>query len=156
MPQSISVVDETNSYQMLKWTQKIMWFHILLARNKIFPFLHWYQSPAMSNQSMQSWTSYWKLWNCEIASTGHWKFKAMPDNVLENCCLKAWFNLTLTSTFSSTQNMVFTWLGNQIILYTNKRKCVQLTSLYIAMWISKNDSLPTVLYIISDTWLTLQ
>ena len=32
-------MDEANSYQLWEHIQKIMWFHILLARNKIFPSL---------------------------------------------------------------------------------------------------------------------
>ena len=42
---------------------------------------------------VQLWCSY----------SGHCKFIVTSDNVLANCCLKAWFyNLTLTSTISSS------------------------------------------------------
>ena len=89
-------MDETDNYQMcIGMHPKIMWFHILLARNKIFPFLHWWQSPCShvnptNNDSVLS--SY----------LGFWKFKAMPDDVLDNYCVKTWFNLTLTSAISSS------------------------------------------------------
>ena len=36
MLQSILVMDEINSYLLWEHIQKIMWFHILLARNKSF------------------------------------------------------------------------------------------------------------------------
>ena len=73
--------------------KKIMWFHtIIMARNKIFLFLHCYQPPTTSSQQtmVQSWSSY----------PGLWKFKAMPDNVLKNRCLTTWFSLMLISTIS--------------------------------------------------------
>ena len=63
------VLDESNNYWLWKHIQKITWSNVLLARNNIFLFLHWYQPPATSNWQMmvQSWSSY----------QGLRKFKAM-------------------------------------------------------------------------------
>ena len=57
---------------------------IIMARNKIFLFLHCYQPPTMSSQQkmVQSWSSY----------PGLWKLEAKPDDVLENRCLTTCFS----------------------------------------------------------------
>ena len=48
---------------------------------------------GLSQQVMvQIWCSY----------LGHCKFIVTSDIALANCCLKAWFNLTLTSTIFSS------------------------------------------------------
>ena len=86
MLRSIPVVDETIATIDCGnlCIQKITWFHIIMARDKIFLFLHCYQPPTMSSlQTMvHSWSSY----------PGLWKFEAIPDYVLENRCLTSCFS----------------------------------------------------------------
>ena len=77
---------------MCERIQKNTWFHILLAKNKFFLFLHYYQSPATPSQQMmvQSWSSY----------PGLWKFKTMPEDVLKNHYLTTWFSLTYINVYN--------------------------------------------------------
>ena len=76
---SILVMDETNNYQLWELIQKITWFLILLARNKVFIATN--HQPRQANKRKSSLEIVRKL-------------------CLENRCLMTWFNPTLTSTIS--------------------------------------------------------
>ena len=55
---SIPVVNETNNYQLWELIQKITWFHILLARNKIFTVTNHQPLQANKRYSNVEVTSY--------------------------------------------------------------------------------------------------
>ena len=57
-----------------------------------FPLLIPFISHVKPTMMVQFWCSY----------SIHWNFIVVSDNVLTNCCLTARFNLTLTSTISSS------------------------------------------------------
>ena len=59
--------------------------HKVLAWNKTFSLTVTNHQPRQANKQHSS---------LEVAThAGLWKFKAMPDNVLENCYLTTWFSL---------------------------------------------------------------
>ena len=91
-----------NSYYQLYigMHPEIMWFHILLAKNKIIPLFSFTD------------TSHYAA----ISSQGLWKFKVMHGarDVLENCCVTAWFNLTLTSTIRGASKNLGEWFPEQL------------------------------------------
>ena len=88
-----------NKYRLWNCTQKIMWFHILLARNTIFPFFAVTRSPATLSQQRM-------VLSCST-SRG---LISLPGDVLKNGCITdprpAWFDVPSTPTILSSSFVV--------------------------------------------------
>ena len=77
--------------------QKITWFHFL-ARNKIFPsFTVTSHQPHLAN----------KRWSClEVQIQASGNSNVHLANILENCCITAWFDVPSTPTIPSSSFVV--------------------------------------------------